>query len=246
MPPEALVAEPLPGLGSAAVRAARKRRPRRLTAGVVVPAALGVLAAGFVYEALVTKSAMTEVVVAQGPLARGAPVDRSDTRLVKVHSSDRSLLHDLVSAPQLHQGWVASVPVAAGEPLTLSELAKPSTGPVLGEMSIAIAADQAVGGRLAPGDLVDVIASNGQGGAYYVAQGLHVVAVAPASPSSGALLGTSTSYYVVVAIGKEAALRVAAALGDQSSGGNGLEVVRSTGEPSTAATSYQGPGRPAS
>jgi Flp pilus assembly protein CpaB len=213
---------------------------------VAVPVALGVLAAGFGYEALASKSAMTEVVVAQVALSRGEAVDAGNTRLVRVHSSDRSLLRDLVSAGQLDRGWVVSVPVPAGEPLTASELARPSTGPVLGEMSIAVPADQAVGGRLVAGDMVDVIANTAQGGAYYVAQGLRVLSVAAAPQGSGALLGTSTSYYVVVSIGKKIALRVAAALGEQNSGGNGVQLVRSSGEPSTAATSYQGPGHAAS
>jgi Flp pilus assembly protein CpaB len=183
---------------------------------------------------------MTEVVVARHDLTAGQPVDANDTRLVGVHSTDEALLHDLVRRGQVSGGWVTSVPVAAGEPLTESELARPLAGPTLGEMSIAVPVQQAVGGRLAPGDLVDVIASDGQGGAYYVAQGLRVVAVAPAAPS-GALLGASTSYYVVVAVGKEAALRVAAAAGEQGTSGGGVELVRSSGERSTDHTSYGGP-----
>lgn len=246
MPPEAVTTDGPALRGSPALTPGRRRRkPRRVTAGAAVPVALGILAAGFAYESLQGKSAMTVVVVARRALDAGQPVDSADTRLVSVHSTDRALLHDLARPSELNGGWVASVPVPAGEPLTASELSRPTAGPPLGEMSIAVPVQQAVGGRLAPGDLVDVITSNGQGGAYYVAQGLRVVAVAPASPS-GALLGTSTSYYVVVAVGKEAALKVAAAVGAQGSGGNGLELVRSSGEHSTSYTSFEGPSTGAS
>lgn len=183
---------------------------------------------------------MTEIVVARRVLAPGEPLDASDTRLVAVHAGDRALLHDLASPAQVGRGWVTSVPVAAGEPLTQSELERPLQNPPLGEMSIAVPVQDAVGGRLQPGDLVDVIATNAQGSAYYVAQALRVVAVAPASPS-GALLGASGSYYVVVAVGKKAALAVAAALGAAGSAGGGVDLVRSSGERSTSYTSYETP-----
>jgi Flp pilus assembly protein CpaB len=111
-------------------------------------------------------------------------------------------------------------------------------GPASGEMSIAVPVQQAVGGSLTAGDYVDVIAANATGGAYYVAQGLRVVAVAPSSPSAGTLLGGSSGYYVVVAVGKQTALRIAAALGAQGQGGNGLELVRSDDEAPTTETFY--------
>jgi Flp pilus assembly protein RcpC/CpaB len=99
-------------------------------------------------------------------------------------------------------------------------------------MSVAVPMQQAAGGRISPGDLVDVIAAQGPNGAYYVAQSLRVLAVAPTSASSGVLSGGTTDYFVVVAVGKQTALRIAAALGGQGSGGagNDIEIVRSTGE----------------
>jgi Flp pilus assembly protein CpaB len=112
-------------------------------------------------------------------------------------------------------------------------------------MSIAVPEQQAVGGSLAVGDLVDVIASNAAGSAYYVAQRLRVVAVAPTSPASGALLGASSSYYVTVAVGKQTALRIAAALSAEGQGGGALELVRSNGEAAATRTLYQGPAKAA-
>jgi Flp pilus assembly protein CpaB len=208
---------------------------------VAVPVALGVLAAGFTYEALQGRAAMTEIVVTRSELAAGTPIDAGDTRLVRVHSVDRSLLRGLVTPPQLGEGWVATVAIPAGEPVTSSEISMPAKGPVLGEMSIAVPVDQAVGGRLAPGDRVDVIAGNAAGGAHYVAQGLRIVAVSPSS-GNGALLGASTNYYVVVAVGKQTALRIAAALaegGAGAGGAGGIELVRSSGEKQTAHIAYE-------
>lgn len=225
---------------------ARRRRPRRVTAGAAVPAALGVLAAGFAYEALQSRAATTEIVVARSAVSEGVTVDASNTRLVKIRSADRSLLKDLVPPSDLEAGWVAAVPIRPGEPVTASELARRASGPQLGEMSIAVPVDEAVGGRLAAGDRVDVIVSGTGGSARYVAQDLRVLAVAPTSVG-GALLEASTSYYVVVAVGKKTALRLAAALGSQAAGGGaagGLELVLSNGEAVTARTSYAAPTSP--
>jgi hypothetical protein len=218
----------------------RTRSPSRLTAGSVVPILLAVLAASFAYEALQDRSSMTAIVIAGSPVAAGAPINSRDTRTVRVHSSDVALVHGVLTPAQLGGGWVTTVAVPAGEPVTLSEVEKPSFVPALGQMSIAVPLQQAAGGRISPGDLVDVIASNGGGGAYYVAQGLRVVGVAPTSASSGVLGGSTGNYFVVVAVNKPTALRVAAALGAQGEGGAGdnIEIVRSTGETSTTHLRY--------
>jgi Flp pilus assembly protein CpaB len=192
-------------------RASAVRRPMRLTARAVVPVLLAVIAGGFAYEALQDRAAMTSIVVAAALVPAGSPVNGNDTRLVKVHATDVALTKGLVPPSELAEGWVAAVAVRAGQPITLSELEPPPSGPALGEMSIAVPVQQAAGGRISPGDLVDVIAAQGPKGAYYVAQSLRVLAVAPMSASSGVLSGGSTDYFVVVAVGKQTALRIAAA-----------------------------------
>jgi Flp pilus assembly protein CpaB len=209
-----------------------------------VPIALAVLAAGFGYEALQERSAMTAIVVATARVPTGAPLDASDTRLVSVHASDTGLTNGLLRPAQLEQGWVAAVPLPAGEPITASEVTKRGKGPPLGYMSIAVPVDQAVGGAIAPGDRVDVIAATGQSGSYYVAQDLRVTEVAPTSPASGVLGGSAASYFIVVAVTKQTALRLVAAMGAQGSVGSNsvIEIIRSTGEPPSADISYRGPG----
>jgi hypothetical protein len=218
----------------------KARSPARLTVGSVVPVLLAVLAAAFTYAALQDRSSMTNIVVAKSLVPAGAPVNSNDTRAVRVHSSDTALTQGLLSPAQLGDGWVAAVAVGAGQPVTLSEVEKPSLVPTLGQMSIAVPVVQAAGGKIAAGDLVDVIATNGSGGAYYVAQGLRVLDVAPPSSTSGVLGGGSGSYFVVVAVDKQTALRIAAALGAQGGGaaGNGIEIIRSTGEPATSRVQY--------
>jgi hypothetical protein len=67
-----------------------------------------------------------------------------------------------------------------------------------------------------------------------------VVAVAPTSTASGVLGGGSTGYYVIVAVDKQTALHLAAALGLEGEGAPGgqMELVRSTGERKTAQLGY--------
>jgi Flp pilus assembly protein CpaB len=115
-------------------------------------------------------------------------------------------------------------------------------------MSISVPVQQAAGGKIGPGDLVDVIVASGAGGAHYVAQGLRVLSVAPTSAAGGVLGGLSTNYYVIVAVDKQTALHLAAALGLDSAGSTGaqIEIVRSTGEPGTTQKDYEmGPSGPA-
>jgi Flp pilus assembly protein CpaB len=203
---------------------------------------LAVLAAGFAYEALQERSSMTSIVVTSSVVPAGAALNGHDTRTVRIHASDTALAQGLLTPSQLGDGLVATVAVQPGEPVTLSEVEKPSVVPALGEMSIAVPIQQAAGGRISAGDLVDVIAPNGTGGSYYVAQGLRVLGVAPASSSSGVLGGGAGNYFVVVAVNKEAALRVAAALGSDGGGtSNDIEIVRSTGEAPTANARYEMP-----
>jgi Flp pilus assembly protein CpaB len=221
------------------------RPVRRWTTGSIIPVVLAVLAAGFGYGALRDRSAMTTIVVASERVPAGAVVGTGDTRLVKVHAQDASRLQGLVfpsslTGPSLAGGWTAAVALGAGQPVTRSELIRPSRWPALGQMSIAVPAQQAAGGRIGPGDLVDVITASADGGARYVAQGLRVLAVAPTSTAAGVLGGSSTAYYVIVAVDKQTALHLAAALGleGEAATGGQLEIVRSTGERDSTQLSY--------
>jgi len=215
-------------------------RPRRLSAGSLVPVVLAVLAATFAYEALQDRAAMVEVPVASVPISPGSPVDAADTHLVRAHASDGALTAGLLAAGQLGRGWTAEVRVGAGQPLTLSEVTKATTYG-LGVMSVQVPLEHAAGGAIGAGDLVDVIAANGSGGAYYVAQGLRVLSVGPSSSGADVLGGGDQNYFIDVAVGKQTALRLTAVLGESSLGGGAstIEVVRSTGEMPVKDVGYQ-------
>jgi len=220
----------------------RARAPRRLSSGAILPLVFATIAAGCGYEALKDRSAMTGILVTSVAVPTGAPVNATDTRLVDIHASDQVMRDALVGPTQLRRGLVAAVALRAGELLTTAELAFPASGPPLGEMSVAVPAEQAVGGRIGPGDSVDIAASASNGGAYYVAQDLRVVSVAPAAPAGGVLGGDGGAYYVVVSVNKQEALRLTGALGAPGSGDSqGIEVVLSNGEAPSPQTEYAGP-----
>jgi hypothetical protein len=199
--------------------------------GHVAPLVLAVFAAVFVLAGLADRSASVEIPVASAAIPAGVAINGTDTRLVRVHRSDSRLLGGLVSANQLGEGWVAAVRIEAGDPITRSVVTQAAGASGLGAMSLPVPADRADGAALQPGDRVDVLGSDGNGGVSYLAEGLQVLAVS--SPSSG-LLGATSDYWISVAVDRATALKLAAALNSQAGGGSAasaLEVVRSTGEP---------------
>ena len=195
----------------------------------MLPVVLAVLAGVFAYQALQARSAMTEVVVAKTDIAAGQPVSVSDTKMIAVHASDEELTQGLLAPAQLGGPWAAAVDLVAGEALTRAELVPAGQSAGLGAMSVAVPEDQAVGGALSAGDLVDIVEAGGPGGSHYVAQDLRVLDVASSAGGGVAALGgASGQYYVVVAVTKQTALAISAALvgGGNATGNSGLEIVR--------------------
>jgi Flp pilus assembly protein CpaB len=89
-------------------------------------------------------------------------------------------------------------------------------------MSIPVTSEHAAGASIVAGDRIDVI-SVVDGVAGFVAEALEVVAVADSDQGA---LSVGGGYYVVVAVGSDQALALAAAIDTGS-----LELVRSTGAP---------------
>ena len=230
--------------GSSGVVRSRRRLGERWTLGHVAPVVLAVLAGVFVLTGLRDRSATVLVPVASEVIPAGSAVDGADIRLVRVHRSDSVVVAALLPASAVGSGWVAATRIDAGEPISRSVVSHSTVaGSGLGSMSIPVPVNQADGGAIVAGDLVDVIAPTGGGGAMYVAVGLRVLSVAPTS-SSGVLAGTTSSYYIVVAVNRVTALRVTAALGASSSTAGtsgGVEVVRSTGETAPPAQAAYAP-----
>ena len=218
----------------------RPRRPRRVSGGALIPAILAILAAVFAYQALQDRTALTSIVIARTSIVVGAPVSWSDVRLVQVHRADAAKTRGLLPPSALGSPWVAAVSLQAGEPVTVSELSSPTARLPLGQMSIAVPQDQAVGGELSAGDFVDVIQGAADEKARYIAQDLRVVSVPTGTSSGGVLSGGSTDYFVVVAVNRSTALRVASALSESVGAGSApIELVRSNGETATSVLSLR-------
>lgn len=222
---------------AATVRSRRRLRDR-ITAGHLVPVLLGLAAAVLIAIGLGERGSTTTIPVAAHPIAVGATVNAGDTRIVTVHSSDTGVLSGILPVSNIGAGWVATVPIVAGDPITRSEVARAASGTQgLGAMSIPVSVADADGGAIVAGDVVDVISMNTGGGPQYVAQRLRVLSVAPSSSSSGVLTTGNGDYYVVVAVDRPTALQVASALAAGSAGNSsGVLVVRTTGEPPTPTT----------
>ena len=219
-----------------AARGPRRSVGERVTIGHVAPIVVGLVAALLVLLTLKDRSATTQVLVASREIPAGSAVTAANTHMVVMHSSDAALHTGLLGPSALNGSWVASSPIVAGDPITRSEVVNGSPGSEgLGAMSIPVPMSEADGGRLVVGDRVDVVAVDA-GGVRYVAQDLRVVAVP--STSSGGALGATTSnsnYYVVVAVDRPTALKVAAAVAATGVQGTApsVQIVRSTGETGT-------------
>jgi hypothetical protein len=231
------------------VKPDKKRKPRppqRWTLGHVLPFVLAIFAVIFVLATLRDRAAQTPVVVAARQIPAGATINAGDTRTIKIATSDADALTGLLSATQIQaaqgaKALVAATTITAGEPIIRTEtIAGPAGDAGLGSMSLPVPVDRADGGALSVGDTVDVIDATTTG-ASYLAQGLTVLAVSTPA-SSGVLAGTTTDYWITVAVNPPTALRLAAALAASStSGGNPLEIVRSTGEPASTDQTYTDP-----
>jgi Flp pilus assembly protein CpaB len=200
---------------------ARRRARRRPSATHLVIGAVAILAFVLNLLALRDRDATVMVAVAARPLAVGTVLSPDAVRLVPA-AADFEGLPSLVAEAQLPtvEGWVLGRSVPSGGLIERTMLVEPGAPSGLRSMSIPVAAEHAAGGSIGPGDRVDIISVE-DGAAAYVAVGLEVLA---ASERQGGSLGGLGTFYIVVAVDQEQALRLAEAID-----GGSLEVVRSTG-----------------
>ncbi len=222
--------------------AERPRRPRRLSAGTLVPAVLAVLAGGSVYAALSQRGATIRVAVAATTLPAGTVLSPSDVRAVEVSAAAGVLTRAVFSPADVPYGWVTAVGVGAGDPLTPDVIAVPVRGAGAGQMSIPLPEAQAAGGTLVAGDEVDMILASPRR-SRYVATGLRVVGTSGSSPGAGLLSGSGPGYDVVVQVSRASALEVATALATASgTSADQVELVRS--QPTAGLAGRAGRGAP--
>ena len=216
----------------------RRRLGARWTPSHVWPVLFASLAALVVVVALQDRSATVWVAVANGTIPPGSAITAADTRRVRVHRGDGALLAGLISVRAVSSSTlVAATEIDSGDPITQSVVTRASAAGAMGSMSIPVGVDQAAGGGIGPGDRVDVIVASA-GTASYVAQGLTVLSVAPSRTTGVLADASSTGFWVVVAVDRSEALRVAAAIGDSSSAGQGgIMVVRAGGQAAAPAQS---------
>lgn len=183
---------------------------------------VGLLAVVLNFAVLRSGDDRVAVAVAADQLLPGETITADTLESARVRADDAAL-RALIRADEIDRfsGYVATAPVAAGEPITTAGLREPASSTGLRAMSIPVDAAHAVGGQLAAGDRIDVIRVV-DGRPRFIAAGIEVLSTGGAD--SGGALGGIQGYNVTVAVDATAALRLAAAI----AAGN-LEIVRSTG-----------------
>lgn len=202
-----------------------RKRPwwSRVSGPQVLMIVAGILAFLANLSILRNQDDVTLVAVAKSSINPGValhPATHID--LVEVDVSD-DLLATLITSEQIGdvEGLILSSPAESGELIKRSQLREAAAPLEQRAMSIAVRADQAVGGDIGVGDVIDVIAIR-DGVSRYVLVGVPVLD--RATEGRGGALGGGNGFYVVVAVDADQALEIASALdtGD-------IQIVRSTG-----------------
>ncbi|MBA3654770.1 MAG: hypothetical protein H0W70_11345 [Actinobacteria bacterium] len=123
--------------------------------------------------------ALERYVVARHPLAIGARIDAGDLAITPLHLPEGALRGRLFTRTQRLVGAVVVAPVGAGELVQASAVIAAGAQPELRQISVPIEAARALGERLQPGELVDVVATFGTGADAFtiaVVDGARVVA----------------------------------------------------------------------
>ena len=163
----------------------RRRRPHRLLQPLPLAALLLVLLALIGYWSVYSRTThRTQVLVAAHALPAGRVLRASDLAHSGVAASSQVLASFLPASEQsLLIGRALKQPVAAGAPIPAAALASARGG--ADSMTLAVPVQHALGGALAPGDRVTVLATytsaTGQAQTKAVARNLEVLAVGTAS-----------------------------------------------------------------
>jgi Flp pilus assembly protein CpaB len=162
-----------------------RRRPRRLLQPLPLAALLLILLALIGYWSVYSRTTRrTQVLVAAHALPAGRVLRASDLADAGLAAS-RGVLATLVPASKqsLLVGRALKQPVAAGAPIPTAALASAHGGGA--SMTLAVPMQHALGGQLAPGDRVTVLATytstSGQAQTRAVARNLEVLDVGAAS-----------------------------------------------------------------
>lgn len=142
------------------------RRRRTLPGGrAVLGGFLVAASASAVFAAWTSASngPTTRYVVVTDDIAPGARIDRGDLALVSIDLPDAQRRQAFTDLDVL-DGATALAPLADGQLVQASEVAKPVGAPERAQISLRLEPGAAVGGDLRSGDVVDVIATYTAGG----------------------------------------------------------------------------------
>lgn len=192
----------------------------RLSAGHVVMIVAGLLAALVNFNLIQQRDETFQVAVAEQDIIPGQTVSVGDFDTAEIKASE-DLLATLVLFSEVESlsGMVAVRSLSGGELISRSDVQAPAAAFQQRAMSIPIDPDDAVGGKIAEADLVDIIHVE-DGVARYVAVAVSVLAVAENNDG----FASSNSFYVTVAVDAELALKISSALDSGT-----VRLVRSTG-----------------
>ncbi len=180
------------------------RVDRRTMAGIVLAAAAAVAVL-----VLTRPAPMVPTLAAAGDLPAGVPLTGADVTVREVPSAAGLVEGDAIGDLE---GWSLAAPLAAGEPLLPSLLRAPARLDQPDVIALAVPETQAVLGRLAAGDVVDIYATTRGTGlepaaTELLAAGVYVVD----SRSDGGSLSGAPEIELLLAVDGDLAARVAAA-----------------------------------
>jgi len=192
----------------------------RLSIGHVVMILAGLLAVLLNLAFLRSSTDQIEILVTSVPVQAGSALTESSLATVSM-ADGNALVDGLITAKEadsLH-GSIVARSLAAGEPIRRSDLRPAGTLSSLREFSLELDAANAAGGRIAPRDLVDVIATIDTH-SFYVAAGVEVISIT----GGDSAIDVGDDLLIVLSLDDRTALEVSSA---QAAGS--VALVRATG-----------------
>jgi Flp pilus assembly protein CpaB len=146
-----------------------------------------------------SRAATEDYVVAKRALAIGTRVTAADLATARLHVPDGPLRTRVFSRVSAVVGSVVVSPLASGDLVQGSALVRDAAGPGERQISVPIETARALGDRLAPGELVDVVATFGAGSDAYTITVVSAARVVSRDGGGGSL-GDHKSEVVTLAV----------------------------------------------